>query len=538
MKHRNLAMVLMAVLVCPASAQNNNTKDDFFSKHSKGFGKAREEMYKDFNDFRKKAYEEYTEFVRNAWKDFNKEPARPMPKEEEVKPMIAAGADEKTASFFGKLFGVGSGKRERTSPKPAVKKENKKGEVFEVQNVIQPAPKFEQPQPLSEVKQVTSSIPNPYMEFRVFGTTCKVRIGENCRFKVRSVEPDDVADAMEKFTKPQFDNMLYDCLQERKKHNFADWAYYQMLIQLTDKFYGKDTNEGMLARAFLYSQSGYKMRLAQDGSKIHMLVASRHHIFGKEYFYIDGEAFYLLEGKGAAKMSICEAKFPKESSLSLQMTAVQELSADFTPQRTIESLKNPEFSFTIKSNKNYIDFYQTYPSSSVNDNFMTRWAMYANTPLEKGIADQLYPQMKAKLEGRSQLDAVSQLLWWVQGTLWSAENPIENCMLYRYDEEVWGYDRAFFGEETLFYPYCDCEDRSILLSHLVRDLVGLDVVLVYYPGHLAMAVNFTDNVEGDCIMYDNRKFVVCDPTYIGADVGETMPNMKGLKTTVILLDRS
>ena len=164
--------------------------------------------------------------------------------------------------------------------------------------------------------------------------------------------------------------------------------------------------------------------------------------------------------------------------------------------------------------------------------------MYANTPLEKGIADQLYPQMKAKLEGRSQLDAVSQLLWWVQGTLWSAENPIENCMLYRYDEEVWGYDRAFFGEETLFYPYCDCEDRSILLSHLVRDLVGLDVVLVYYPGHLAMAVNFTDNVEGDCIMYDNRKFVVCDPTYIGADVGETMPNMKGLKTTVILLDRS
>jgi hypothetical protein len=37
---------------------------------------------------------------------------------------------------------------------------------------------------------------------------------------------------------------------------------------------------------------------------------------------------------------------------------------------------------------------------------MTRWAMYANTPLEKGIKDQLYPPMKAKLQGLSQLEAV------------------------------------------------------------------------------------------------------------------------------------
>ena len=154
---------------------------------------------------------------------------------------------------------------------------------------------------------------------------------------------------------------------------------------------------------------------------------------------------------------------------------------------------------------------------------MTRWAMYANTPMDKGLEEQLYPQMREKLAGMSKLEAVQHLLNWVQTGL-----------EYEYDDNVWGQDRAFFGEESLFYPYCDCEDRSILLSHLVRDLVGLDVVLVYYPGHLAMAVDFKEDIDGEYYLYDNRKFVVCDPTYIGASVGQAAMESNGI--TLILLD--
>ena len=170
---------------------------------------------------------------------------------------------------------------------------------------------------------------------------------------------------------------------------------------------------------------------------------------------------------------------------------------------------------------------------------MTRWAMYANTPLEDGVRSELYPQLKEKLQGMSELEAVQQLLWWLHGRLdLEGEIKSSDTFLYRYDEDCWGEDRAFFGEETLFYPYCDCEDRSILLSHLVRDLVGLDVVLVYYPGHLAMAVCFNEKVDGDFIMVDGRKFIVCDPTYLGARVGKTMPNMNNEQATVILLPKS
>jgi len=94
--------------------------------------------------------------------------------------------------------------------------------------------------------------------------------------------------------------------------------------------------------------------------------------------------------------------------------------------------------------------------------------------------------------------SASWLLYWVQ-----------TAFVYEYDDKVWGHDRAFFAEESLSYPYCDCEDRSILFSRLVRDLLGLDVILVFYPGHLATAVAFTDNVDGDYIELNGKHYIIC-----------------------------
>lgn len=541
---RFLLMLLALVCMNRASAQDDDDP-------RKAFEKARAEMHKDYDDFRKQALAEYSDFVRQAWKEFGAEPAVPAPKEQEILPQLAPGADQETASWFGKqLTKLGNMFKSKgrkvpeqiqpaAQPKAQKKAEEKKPIEVAVQEVIKPEPPIKQPEPLAEVKEETFRA-NSYMTFEVFGTQCKVRIGENCRFKLKDVSSDAVADVIrDEFPKPQFDNMLFDCLQERKRHDFSDWAYYQMLLALTRKFYGEGTNEAVLAQAFLYSQSGYKMRLAHDDGHLYMLAATRHFIYNKLFFSLDGDWYFMLDGKQSEKLSICQASFPKESSLSLKISAAQRLAMNPTGERTLTSRKNPDFSFTIHSNKNYIDFLGTYPSSTVNNNFMTRWSMYANCPLDESIREQLYPKMKEKLAGKSELMAVQELLWWMHGNV-DLEGVIQdsNCFLYRYDEDVWGVDRAFFGEETLFYPYCDCEDRSILLSHLVRDVVGLDVVLVYYPGHLAMAVHFNEPVEGDYVMCEGRKFIVVDPTYIGSRVGETMPMVADEPTTVILLERS
>ena len=142
--------------------------------------------------------------------------------------------------------------------------------------------------------------------------------------------------------------------------------------------------------------------------------------------------------------------------------------------------------------------------------------------LSEQAKEGLYPVLRKNIEGKSKKDAAGVLLDFVQ-----------TAFDYKTDDEQFGVERPLFGDETLYYPFCDCEDRSILYSILVRELLGLDVVLLHYPDHLATAVCFNDNVEGDYMVLNGRRYVVCDPTYIGAGVGEAMSCYKNTKATIL-----
>ena len=63
------------------------------------------------------------------------------------------------------------------------------------------------------------------------------------------------------------------------------------------------------------------------------------------------------------------------------------------------------------------------------------------------------------------------------------------------------------------------------------------IIFIYYPGHLATAVAFDDEGAGDYVMYRNRKYIVCDPTFINAAVGRTMPGMDNQEAQIIALQR-
>ena len=86
--------------------------------------------------------------------------------------------------------------------------------------------------------------------------------------------------------------------------------------------------------------------------------------------------------------------------------------------------------------------------------------------------------------------------------------------------------------ETLYYPYSDCEDRAILFSHLIRLLTNRDVVLLYYPNHLATAVHFTRDMPGDYVMVDGKKYLVCDPTGY-KPIGNAYDEFKNVEAKVI-----
>jgi len=490
---RILIMVLgMTVGLAAGHAQSSSG-----SKARKGLDEFRRNARKEFDDFRKQAMSEYVDFVRNPWKEFEHTPAVPVPEEKPVPPMVMPEEDRNRLPL----------------DKPIV-----------IKDVIKPIVVLPQPNPVIPIIEIP--VQNvKYFDFSFFGTDVRVRFDTADRIKLRSIDNKDVADALKKLSSEKYDNMIVDCLALRDSLRLSDWAYLQMLKTLADDIEGKQTSESVVLLAYLYMQSGYKMRLGSDGTRLYMLYGTKHMVYEQVSYGVDGERYYGVE-ELPSRLFICNVAFPKEKSMSLLVTSDQRFAENRSEPRCIASKASKDFAVTVSVNKNLLEFYNTYPTSMVGDDMMTRWAMYANTPMEHGVKEVLYPQLKEKLKGLSQADAVGRILNWIQ-----------TGFEYEYDDKVWGSDRAFFSEESLFYPYCDCEDRSILLTRLVRDILGLKCILVYYPGHLASAVELTQgDVKGDYIQHNGHRYIITDGTYINAPLGRTMPRMSNATAKVILLE--
>lgn len=448
-----------------------------------------------YTNFREQCNQEYVEFLKQAWIYYQVGPIIEKPKEEEIPPIVIEEDRDKV---------------------PIEENELPYDEVIPIPEEDTP------PQPLEPVTPVPV-IQETWFEFDFFNTPMKVRAEEKNQFKLKSIEGEDIAKVWERLSGKEYDNMLVDCLKIRDDYKLGDWAYLLMLLTFSDALLQKE-NEAILLTAYLYCQSGYQMRLGVTNKEVCFLFGSKHQIYGVPYYSIDGTNFYLLKGE-AEELLIANYSFQGEKGMSLILDSEPVFARNESEVRQFAS-EGYKTTATCSINKNLLEFFDAYPVSQLDDNPMTCWAMYANTPLDSKAKEQLYPALSKAIAGKSKPQAADILLDFVQ-----------TAFEYEYDDKVWGGDRAFFAEESLFYPYCDCEDRSILYSRLVRDLLGLDVILVYYPGHLATAIKFNEEIKGDYISLNKEKYLVCDPTYIGAPIGVTMPEMDNQSAKVILLKR-
>lgn len=480
-----LISLLFGLSMFTSSAQT----DDFYAQYEKFSKHAKAE----YEDYRAQCNAEYVKFLERAWKEYKVLPSIPRPKDEVVPPTIMPRQD----------------------------KNKKQAKEIPIENVVSPILSLPQPKPISPIYE-NDKVEEKNFSFSYMGTTCEVRLLKDLNIRMSGCESCMIATIWKQLATNAMDNTIRDFLALRLKMQLCDWAYLNLIDTFAKAFCGHG-NEAVIMAAFIYSQSGYKMRLGRDCEKLYLLYGSKHGIYEKGYIVIEGINYYPLDDK-VERMEISDFSFPQEQSMSLYIENAQKFTIRPSAKRKLASEQYHDVTIDSQVNLNLIQFYNTYPSSEVNGNFMTRWKMYADTPMDESVSQMLYPDIKNKIEGLSDVQAVNQILNWVQ-----------TAFQYEYDDKVWGHDRAFFAEETLYYPYCDCEDRAILFTRLVRDLLGLKCILVYYPGHLASAVCLKQQVNGDYISLDGDVYTICDPTYIGAPVGITMPEMDNRSAKVIKL---
>ena len=100
-----------------------------------------------------------------------------------------------------------------------------------------------------------------------------------------------------------------------------------------------------------------------------------------------------------------------------------------------------------------------------------------------------------------------------------------------------GYDEyPKYPIETLYEGDGDCEDSSILLASILESL-GYDVLLVYYPGHVAIAVKDNGSFEGTYYSYKGKKYYYVETTSMGWKIGEIPDEYLGEDAIVVPIEK-
>lgn len=560
MRLRHLPLIALLVPVAGQAAQPFDDFDAFIAG-----------SMKEFNSFITEANREYLDFMRNPWKEYqgekpvekrvtpepdkapvfnpqsqeSKEPPRQLTIREILDLTTAEGKQGKTVDATP-VFSVPEQSAQPEPQQPATPKPSPREPSQPKKVIIRDTIKAQQPAPVAPTKAtptpptsetpVTKPVTKPVSKpattpsqprrqeplyaggvgrkrVNFYGIDYYVSDGLDQAITLSGVNEKAVTAAFESLYSSDYKPLLEDLRTLRANDLHNDWALYLLVKQIAEMFAGRD--ESVVMRQFLLNSLGLRARVARvaDTGRLSLMVAPSVQLYGCLYVTEGGTRFYDVEASKPYAFYMCPKEAPDaKRKIDMSMAQMPRMGA----ARKSATRKAPRYGTTVQTTvpTQKMEFYTRIPQCD--------YSVYANAQVDSEFAERVLSSLRPAIEGKNEKDAANILLDFCQ-----------NGFEYATDPEQFGYEKPFFAEELFNYPKCDCEDRSILYRYLVKSLLGLDVVLLDYPNHIATAVKFAGDYAGDHVMVNGRKYLVCDPTYMGASIGMAMPQFKNVAANVL-----
>ena len=424
-------------------------------------------------------------------------------------------------------FEVLKGEKKDAKPKPVeppVAEPELRTELPE-ENIVKEVvvPVFQEEEQIEKNSMIAIDKTAPQIEITFWGLPLTYNYVSDLAVELDPLDQKAVANFWYVISNSDYENLLKQAKESRDKMNLNDWGYCLLLNEIGKKISKEDKNLTRLFVWFMLTKTGFETKIGYNENSVYLLLPSSNKIFGVSFIEIDGKRFYAVSFDEKEKIDFAintyEGNYPKADDLiDLGIDKSPKIKSSIVEKELKFSYDGQDYTIPVRYDQNAAEFFRDYPQTNLD--------VYFNAPLSPEATQSLTAGLKPILEGRSETEVANIILRFVQ-----------TAFQYKTDGDQFGREKSFFSDETLFYPYCDCEDRSIIFSYLIRQILDREVVGLDYPGHIATGVNFASTIKGDNIVVDNKVFTICDPTYINADLGMAMPQFKDVKPEVIVLSK-
>jgi hypothetical protein len=482
---KNYIFFIVFLIVLTCNLQTKAQVDDDKKKTEQNFNSFKNKTEEDFANFKTQNDSIFLKNLEGIWKEFK---VLSEERIQRIKPKIQPVASK------------GVEKIEIQQPDT----------VRKIEKIEQPEELLEKEQPHKDARKV---IPES-ITVNFFGETHQIIKPDDLPTLLRP-DSKNIISFYEMYLKNEkLKKTTLELYSTAKELELNDWGYLLLLKHASEKLFTR-ANERVLYTWISLLKTGYNARIGYDEQNIYLLTATDGTIFNTRYINISGINYYIIAFKDQKKndhgLKAYETKYPGTlQPISLMMNLLPK----FKDMQVNKKIYFDDDTLSINLNQILISFLNDYPGCEL--------PVYFNAPISEKIYTSLDLLLKPRLKGKSGVEKINILLKFIQ-----------KSFPYKTDEEQFGREKYMFGDETIYYPFTDCDDRAVLMTKLVHRYTGLETLGLDYPNHVSTAVKFNEIIKGDYISYNGEKYFICDPTYIGAHAGMAMEEMKTTVPVII-----
>ena len=366
-----------------------------------------------------------------------------------------------------------------------------------------------------------------------YGKKLDFNVDDKLRMKNKGVKETEVADYFKEISKmsKETSDLWKQIDAYVNTMGLNEWGYFCILRSLSESMFSDIDNCVLFNFYMLRNEGGFKVKIARgkDSNKLTLLavIDNSKEVYSYSFFRFKETEntslkYYSIYGGGGSKESIYTYNNDEKNA------GLKQIGLDFHNTLNMGQCDVKRELNIAKINDKLELPYNSAHIAYLNDVPMTVFPIYFASPLS----------IEAQRAFNEKLDAIKQEYTSVQ-FIDIILNFVQTAFDYKTDDQQFGYEKYFYPEEVIAYPYSDCEDRSALFAWLVTTYTDAKVIGLQYEGHLATAVCFGEdvNISGDMFSYAGKKYYVCDPTYINATIGMTMPQFKDKMPKIVKMSK-
>jgi hypothetical protein len=452
----------------------------------------------EFQEYKDKLDREFADFLKGQWSEFDTMQGKVRIKEPKPKQVPVVTPTVPVSPAPSPVAPV---------PSPVVK--------LPVIQPVLPPPAPPQPKPVPVAADM--------LEIMFYGNA--VRYSFDQKWKSYRMSGGDKPEAMSAFwtmmSGSKYEPTIQSINDARRDLKLDDWGGVTLWRAVVQSLQTERKSEQNLLLWYFLVKSGYDVRMGYAGDDVHLFVAMKQPVYATKYTKVGDQTYYAAlasdHGDSIRSFYTYDASYPNKLNPLDIRSASTGFEKSVSAQRTLAFIyKDKNIKFNVPYDRRLIEYLDSFPQSEFELYFDTD----GSSLLRHGLLDEL----KKYTSKMGEEEAVDFLLTFIQ-----------QAFPYKTDEAQFGRERYFFVEESLYFPFNDCEDRAVFLSWLVRELVGIKVIGLLYPGHMTTAVALKKTKpEFSTVNYHGDQYVIADPTYIGASVGMAMPSYEKLKPTRVV----